>query len=170
MKYKIMHGTGTFAKLKVLEKQMDRVCKARNKVLKELGAERFATLRGVLCGGMVAVELAAKPEGFKVYDRSHPRFFAPKADNTEWSAKFNDLPTLPYSALNDIVGFKSGQMTGHESGGFAIHRCPGIEFGKTVILLETDAKAKYSPENADIVEILESEYVRLSEAIDKKKA
>lgn len=168
MKYKIEQGTETFAKLEVLHKEMKRVDRAVWKLLKELRANRC--VQGTcLAGGLRAVEMNKKPEGWVHFSKPSLMLFAPKATNKEWLEKFKKLPTVPYSAMNDIVGFKGGNMTA-DGDGFSIVRCPGIEFGKTVMLLDTGPKSKYVPPNGDIVEILESEYDRLSEAIEKGKA
>lgn len=161
MKYKILKGTETFEKLTALYKEMERVRDAVDPILKEYGTDRYISTQGELVGGIHALELKTKPEGFKVIGKPWQRLYAPKASNTKEYKRFCALPTLPFSALNDILGFKGGALM--DGGGLSWVNCPGIEFHDKHVLLDLPNKCKYTAPNADIVEIFESEYVRLSE-------
>jgi hypothetical protein len=96
----------------------------------------------------------------------YQKLFYPKATNKALLRRISALPTLKPKELNEIVGFRGG-MSVTSTGDFVVHRAPGIEWKKDVILMEVPAGAKYTPPSKDIVEILESEYLRLS--ADKRK-
>ncbi len=166
MKYRIAKGTETYAKLAALYKRMDAARKAVFPVLDELGAKRYAPCRG-LAGGIMAVEFRTPPEGWKRAGKPGQDLYEPKMSNKEMRERLKALPVLKYEELNTIVGFKEGTSVDEDSGSFVQHRCPGMYMGKDAVLLDT-GYAKYKPANADIVEILESEYRRLKEADEKR--
>lgn len=165
MKYRIAKGTETYAKLAALYKLMEAARKAVFPVLDELGAKRYAPRRG-LAGGIMAVEFRTPPEGWKRIGKPGQDLYAPKVSNKEMVERLKALPVLKYEELNSIVGFKQGTTVDEDSGSFVQYRCPGMYMVKDAVLLDT-GNAKYTPPNADIVEILESEYRRLKEADEK---
>lgn len=167
MKFKILKGTETFEKLTALYKRMLKADRARNPILDELGSKRFAPVRG-LAGGILAVEFGKPPAGWKRIGKPWQNLYEPTVKNKEMIAKLKALPVLKYDELNAIVGFKEVDHMDDEAGTWTRIRCPGVRWKKEVILMDT-GRAKYTPPNADIIEILESEYVRLSEEKRKKE-
>jgi hypothetical protein len=167
MKFKIEKGTETYRKLMALKKRMEGARKAVNEVLDELGAKRYTPAYGAMVGGISGVELAAKPEGWVRVGGGNSRIYYPSVKNTAMRERLKALPTVSHDALNRIVGFKRHDHIDEDGGVWRRFNCPGIQFVQDAVLLDT-GKAKYTPPNGDIVEILESEYNRLAEAGRKK--
>ena len=167
MKFKIEKGTETYGKLMALKKRMTAARKAVNAVLDELGAERYTPAYGAMVGGISGVELSAKPEGWVRVGGGSSRIYYPSAKNKAMRERFHALPKVSHDELNEIVGFKRSEEIDDETLVWRRYNCPGVHFGQGVVLMDT-GRAKYSPLNADIVEILESEYRRLSEKEEKR--
>lgn len=168
MKFKIEAGTETYVKLMALKKRMDAAHKAVNKVLDELGAQRYQAAYGAMLGGISAVELPSKPEGWVQVGARSSRLFYPSAKNTAWRDRLKALPTLKHDELNSVVGFNPQHRIDEDRMVWKRYKAPGIQFLKNAVLLDTGA-ADYTPPNADIVEILESEYRRLEQLANTKK-
>lgn len=167
MKFKIEKGTETYVKLMDLKKQMEAARKAKHRLLHELGAVRYVPARGYLEGGMDAVEFDAQREGWVRIGGRNSKLYYPNSKNTELRERLKALPKVAHAALNTIVGFKPVDEIDEESLVWRRYNCPGVQFLRDAVLLDT-GKAKYTPPNGDIVEILESEYNRLAEAGRKK--
>lgn len=176
MKYKILKGTATYHKLEALCKRMMAADRAAYKLVQEIRKEMglphkgskhtYASQSDVLAGGIMAIGFDAKPEGWKVVGEPWQKLFAPKANRKDLWERIKVLPKLQLHELNDIVGFKKG-MSASKDLSWVIHRAPGMEWVDEAFLMEVPSNCKYTPPNADIVEILESEYQRLSQ--EKKK-
>jgi hypothetical protein len=161
MKFKIEKGTGTYEKLMALKKRCLAAHAATNAVLDELGASQYIRPSGSISGGIVSVEFASKPEGWRKSDWGQGTF-QPKVTNVEWVEKLKALPIVPASDLNKIVGFVPQRK------GLTKHLRPALDWDAAPILLSVNDAVDYTPPNADIVEILGSEYRRLLE--DKKRS
>jgi hypothetical protein len=160
MKFKILKGTETYDKLTELKRRCDEAHAALVAVLDELGTDEYIEPHGLLAGGVIAIRLATKPEGWRNSDWGKG-FYVPKRNNQEWNTRLYSLPLIKNKELNDIVGFMP-----HRKGLTMLQR-PGIEWMTEQVVLTMDPESKYTPPNADIIEILESEYQRLNEAADK---
>lgn len=81
------------------------------------------------------------------------------------------LPVLRNEELNSIVGFKKVDHIDEDTGRWYRMSRPGLYRGKDCFLMDTGMipGSKYTPPNADIVEILESEYERLLDASKKNR-
>jgi hypothetical protein len=165
MKFKILKGTETYAKLDALWKQITDSRKAVNKLLDELGTHEFIDGNGI-AGGLGAVAFRDKPEGW-VRSGYGPGLYYPSAKNRAMRERIAGLPVVPHSALNDIVGFKPSTSFDGDRGRMVRHRSPGFGPAEGCFTMTVSSTAKYTPPNADIIEILESEYQRLMEAADK---
>lgn len=159
MKYKVLKGTETFKKLSDLKKEIDRVSKDAYAVVKKLGATEYCEKSHRLAGGISAIGFEKKPEGYKNVDNEWRNLYYPKASNKDICKMIESLPTLPYEALNDIIGFKGPQTTS-ESRGIGWVNTVGIKFGKNFMLIDVYNGCKFKP-NKDTKEILESEYIKL---------
>jgi hypothetical protein len=167
MKFKILKGTETYAKLDTLWKQIIASRKATNKFINELGAHEFMDGNGI-AGGLSAVAFREKPEGW-VKSAYGPGLYYPSAKNRTMRDRIAALPVVPHSALNEIVGFKPTTSIDEDRGRMVRHRAPGFGPAKGCFTMTVSSTAKYTPPNADIIEILESEYLRLMESKPKKK-
>ena len=180
MKYKIPEGTETYKKLEALWKRMMAAdAEAYNLVQairKEMGLpwkgteHNYAANNNALAGGLVAIQFDAKPEGWKRVGKPHQRLFAPMAKRKDLCDRFRALPTVPLQDLNGIVGFERFVGLSANGEGMVAYRAPGLQWVDGAFLMTVPVKAKYTPPNADFVEILESEYQRLAEAGRKEEA
>lgn len=176
MKYKILKGTATYGQLEALWKRMMAADRAAYKLVQDIrkvmglpykgSKHTYASQNDLLAGGIMAIGFDTKPDGWKVVGEPWQKLFAPKANQKELWDRIKVLPKLQLHELNDIVGFKKGVSAGNDLS-WVIHRAPGMEWVDGAFLMEVPSACKYTPPNADIVEILESEYRRLSE--EKKK-
>jgi DNA-directed RNA polymerase subunit N (RpoN/RPB10) len=160
MYFKIEKGTDTFKKLSELKKQIDSITQQAKDVVTELGGERYCHHRYKLAGGISAIEFKKKPDGWKSVGESWQDLHMPLAKNKEACNKVENLPTLDYEVLNKIVGFK-GPQTVSSGNGLAFVKTVGLNWctGK-YYLMEVATGCKYKP-LSDIVEILESEFLKL---------
>jgi hypothetical protein len=149
---------------------MDNAFKASKALSKELGADEWVPHRA-LAGGIMACKFKVKPEGWKRLGAKYSDLYEPMEKNKALRDRLAALPVIPYKELNELVGFKRVDHIDENTGVWRRMSCPGLVVLKDCFLLDTgDASiSKYTPPNADIVEILESEYQRLWEAGKKKR-
>ncbi len=166
MKYKILKGTDTFKKLKDVQTKMIVAGDASQKLCKELGGADAYTNGQYAAGGIDAIGFDKDPD-VKVWCRAGKKWqnlWYPRSikSNKELLQKFRDLPKVELSEINDIVGFKSGFTGGDGVNVFMVHvKSVGLQFLSKMILMEVENKMKFKP-NKDMVEIKESEFLKLS--------
>lgn len=165
MKFKIEKGTGTFNKLIALRNEIKLVRDQAFAVVQEFGANEFCKAQWSLAGGIAAIKFDNPPEGWKILDK-YQNLYYPKAKNKVALLKFATLTTIPYSALNDIVGFLGNQTVPYGQGICWVNTV-GMKFGENYMLMEVREGAKYKA-IPDVIEILESEFEILSKSIDEE--
>lgn len=168
MKFKVVKGTKLFDQLVDVQKEIRRVNGEARKLVESLGYKKYWP-SSELAGGIVAIHCpTGKPEGWAVFWKDEKHCYMPaknKKENKELWAKINALPVLEYSYLNDLLDYKPLTHRTDNRVSFG----PGIQWEKDYVLLEFAdyVAAKYKPVK-DMIEILESEYVKLSKLKNKK--
>ena len=165
MKFKIEKGTGLFEAFLVLKERI-RITNAQAfEVVEELGLTRYCPELYCLAGGISAFVIDdftqfKRKNWAAINARKYSNFFFPKKikANEALLAKIKALPKLQYNELNDLIQFKAGSTT---ILGWALH--PGVIWRDDFVLIDTTEGQIYEPV-ADMIEILESEYIRLKNA------
>lgn len=164
MKYKIKKGTETFKKLVILQQHIKEVESEAFKIVESLGATKYCKAFNKLAGGISAIRLEKKPEGFKNVDKDWRMLFYPKASNKKVCKEIESLPTIKYDELNNIIGFEAPQTVSCERGIGWVNTV-GLIFGKDFMLLDVENGCVFKP-NKDTIEILESEYQKLKSKLN----
>ena len=159
MKYKIQAGTDTYnLLLKVKADIVTAQAEART-LLKELGGTAFMEAEGVLAGGISAIRFPVKKAGWKFH--RHDGFFRPKETNLNVIKRISELPVVEYTAVNSILNFEPQYIYVKREETMAQVNYPALFFRKDHILLEVDIDALYPEPPVDVVEILDSEFVKI---------
>ncbi|UOR06272.1 hypothetical protein MUN82_04050 [Hymenobacter aerilatus] len=157
MKFKIVKGTALFEKLSELQAKCTECNKAARALADQQGANGFASGRNMIAGGIAALCFDDKPEGYRLLQQ--PNYYYPKV--TKANRPLHDaiaaLPTVGNDDLNGLLNYKFQTVCDGDKMYWASR--PGVIWGEEQILVDT-GKAKYEPV-ADMIEILESEYLRL---------
>lgn len=160
MKYKIEKGTPVYDQMDALWKEASRCHDASYELAGEFGTTKIARSRKNVAGGIAAFQLDKKPEGWKMVGKKEQRLYFPKANLKELIKRINDLPVITDEQVCAILNFKP--QTVSTEGGIAFLTVPTIELKDSVFLIDLPIYAKWDvPEG--VVEILESEYLKLSE-------
>lgn len=160
MKFKILKGTETFQKLTDLKSEMNRCNSEASSLSKSLGGcikgTHLGKGYGCISGGLAGIKMETKPDGWKNASTQYYGFYIPKINkaNKHLLDRIELLPTVRHEDLNAIVGFEM------QSSGRRWFNCPGVHWTKEYVLLEVDNECDFTP-NCDMIEILESEYVKL---------
>ncbi len=161
MKFKVSAGNETYEKFMALREKIDLVNTESEAVVESLGGKRYCKGHNVAYGGIAAIQfLRQPPQGFKMVGESYRNLYYPKATQKELIKKFNLLPTIRYDEINDIVNFHAPQ-TINSGEGLQWISCIGLHWGKEDVLITIPDGAKYTAPK-HVIEILESEYERLS--------
>lgn len=160
MHFKISKGSKTFTDLQTLLAEMQRCNVAATKLANELGATnggRHLSRAHVVAGGISGIKLDSKPNGWKGTHRDYYGYYIPKISkaNREISNKIASLPVVSHDDLNAVVGFHEHYKDGRW------YTSPALNWGDDYVLLHTSPGCDFTP-NADMIEILESEYVKLT--------
>lgn len=159
MKFKIDKGTETYQKITVLNDRINQVRHQIKDLNEEVGAEGAMTSSSHLAGFIAGFKFPQKPDGWKSASKSYPIFF-PKSirKNTPLLERIAAIELIDFKVLNEIVGFKP--QTYCEGSTVKFIKSVGYALRDDYCLLSVSERAKFTP-NADMVEILESEYLRL---------
>ena len=166
MKFKIIKGTETYEKFMVLKSKIDFVNAESVKLVESLGAQKFCKRSNIAYGGISAIQFEEKPQGWKKVGEDYQNFYFPKATEKVVNKAINELPFVRYDEINEIVGFKAPQTVPCDRGLQWID-CVGLFWGIDCIVIYVTEGAEYTP-TADLVEILDSEYLRLKAEKGKK--
>lgn len=163
MKYTIAKGTPTFDKLTELRKKADEANKAANALANEFTGHpeegaKYARDSDCFAGGIKAIRMYEKPEGWRHVSKKWRMLFMPKADNKEALKRISELPRVSLEDLNSLVGFKRYASANSGGLGLTFYNAPGVYWLDDEHLLDVSAKAKFTP-NEDMTEILESVYL-----------
>lgn len=155
MKFKVEKGTDTYNKLsEVFDKIKDYNNQAMS-LANKLGSEEFGISFKGVAGGISCIKYKDKPEGFKVVGKPYQNLFMPKANNKKLWEEINELPILSFDEFNSVIGFEP------QFKGLKFYRTYGYTHLNDKFLIDT-GDADYTPKD-DMIEILESEYKKLSE-------
>lgn len=160
MKFKILKGTKTFHKLKDLKAKMQKCNIQAADLSKELGGSTDGTYLGkgydCISGGLSGIKMETKPNGWKNASKKYEGFYIPKINkaNQELLDRIEALETVKYEDLNAVVGFEM------QARGMRWFNCPGVHWTKEYVLLDVQNECEFNP-NSDMIEILESEYMKL---------
>jgi len=161
MKFKILKGTPTFEKLQGLYQLIISINKKTKALVERLGAEQFLRNDNYLAGAPIGFQFDKCPDGWKSEGQG---CYFPKANlkaNKPLLAEIKALPKLDKQELLTILGYKPMQR----GKGNIIYFSPSFRWGNEFCLLEVQEDIKFTP-NADMIEILSSEYKTLSNQID----
>lgn len=169
MKFKVLKGTPLFDQLTVIEKKIDSCNKATRLLVERLGFKQFYKKNFVLAGGfygLIPLDGKTKPDGYSwaFNDRTGNAVMpAKRKANAEILAEIKALPTVEYDELNKVLNYDDSiSRRPGSSHGVVTSFCPGVVWKKNFILVNVPVySGKYKPP-VGMVEILESEYTKLS--------
>lgn len=173
MKFKVLKGTKLFDQLTKVGEDIREADNTAYKLGKELGYKSIRGGRHVLGGGISAFQSSELPKGWKyAYPKSDREAVFPmnKKVNKELLDRIAALPKVEHEALNKILKFdpwKHNDKAYNGDGSFKIQWYPGIQWKDEYVLLDVSEYMVYKPVK-DMIEILESEYEKLSKAKNKK--
>ena len=159
MYYRVNPDTKTYQEFENFYKKVEEYNKIAIDFRNSLGFTKHLIPRDNVGGGILAVYSPTQPEGYKkfVSRTLTSGWWQPKANNKEMLEKFNSLPTVTRDELNEIIGFKKQFLSFVFVYGYAVTKSE-IE---DCYIIGINEKADFSP-SKDLVEILASEYKRLS--------
>lgn len=118
-------------------------------------------------GGLVAIELDHKPDGWKRVGQDWQRLYAPKATQKQIYKEWDALPVVTNNEVKDMLNY--GSYVGMKDGRLTSNTMPGLVFSDDYILIETSCLAlTYVPVDG-MIEILESEFNALRNAVVRKE-
>ena len=173
MYYKIEGGTLLFATISAFFSKMEKSKEAVKKLVKEVGAENFATNRQTYLAGTINAFYfpGGKPDNnWKIMGETYQNLFYPKAapkENKTLHKKILDLPKVHQDELKKPLNY--GNYTYASGGGFAWNTLPAITYSDKVILLHVDDHVEWTPV-ADVIEITGSEFNEIKEKIEAEHA
>lgn len=170
MKFKVFKGTELYIQLVAIQKKADQCQQASQKLAKSIGAINVATRGNNIAGGVDGFEFEPgkepdllmwmRPDRHNNKNLFYPRYGKKYTQNQELHDKIAALPVVKFNEYNAIIGFES------QFGGNLVHyRCYGLKIHKDFALVSIGEGAKYTPNSADMIEILESEYKMLEKKI-----
>jgi hypothetical protein len=165
MKYKILPGTPLFDSIQELKRFGIEADKSAEKWIIDFFGEfkKYVMPYGNTWGGISAVVLDQKPEGWRIHGDKWNSCFAPKAVNKKIWAEWAALPCVKDSEIKTLLNY--GTYSGVKSGGgmgIIWSTMPGLVIANDYVLVEASEIAKaYTPVDG-MVEILGSEFLELS--------
>ena len=163
MYFKILKGTKLFDKLMKVDEKRKLAIKAANKILTEIGTQRYVRPADSVGGGIRAFELTVCPDGWKPVMRGRfENCFFPKATakNKDLLARIEALPIIKSANYAEALKYTPQGVD------LKFSICPGIEFKPKVILIDALVE-DYKPLK-DMIEITEGEYRKLAATKSKK--
>jgi len=161
MKFKVLKGTETYNKLQAFQEKSKELRKIALDFANSLGFEEYIENQKHRAGGISAFVSREKKEGYKqVFTRHRSNLIFPKTTkaNKELIAKIEALPVITDDEYNSIIGFKSDFYGLQFIRAFGYRR---VNI-KDCYLIDLSGVTKYTPK-PDMIEILESEYISLSQ-------
>jgi hypothetical protein len=161
MKFKVLKGTETYNKLQAFQEKGNEVRKIALDFANSLGFEEYIENQKHRVGGISAFVSREKKEGYKqVFTRHRSNLIFPKTTkaNKELLAKIEALPVITDDEYNSIIGFKSNFYELNFVRAFGYRKSNKED----CYLIDLSGVTKYTPK-PDMIEILESEYISLSQ-------
>lgn len=167
MKYKVLPESSLFSDIQELRRRGIESDKAAEKWIIDFFGEfkKYVMPCGNIWGGIEAVELPRKPDGWKVYGDSWSGCFAPKAVNKKIWREWRELPRVRTGEMKALLNY--GNYSGpNPNGGFGLvwSSFPGLTISDSIILVETSEVAKAYVPVEGMVEILGSEFLELQKS------
>ena len=161
MKYKIAPGTETFKRLHELLQRIDAIKLQSQTLCEELGAKGVYSYNSELAGHIAGFTFDKKPENWRPADKNGSFLYYPKAvKNTQpIRDKIAAIPRIEFKELNQIVGFTPFSYP--DGSGIRIIKHIGYVMMSEYCLVDVHSETPNYTPNADMVEILESEFFRL---------
>lgn len=166
MKFKILKATKLFKLLIELQNEMKRCNKLAYDITESLGYKSMRGKFGTLAGGISSIVIEdKKPNNWRKCNTGSKEYFPMKRKaNEDLLNKISALPVVEYDDLNKLVKFDPFDREGRH-----INFHPGISWHKNYVLISiSDYYTRYKPVK-DMIEILESEYNKLSTPKTKKQ-
>lgn len=162
MHYKIESGSELYERMMQLQEE----CKEANKVCqdyvnKTYGDEtKWASDNYCIGGGLKAVQLDEKPEGYKSVGDSWQHLFQPYARNKKAWKEWDALPKVKQDELKSLLNY--GNYSGAKQGGFMMSTLPNVYWKEDFILVKcAEFATSYEPVEG-MTEILASEFNELN--------
>jgi len=139
----------------LLSKKKDCEIKAEALAV-SFGGNGFSKAIMSLGGGIGIVRMPEKRKHW--VKTSHPSCYAPGKLAKEDKKLINELPTVSFDELNEILGYTEFTKPNPNGSGHLVRWVPVFYWYKSVFVFTVDAKDPYRPSNPDIKEITRSEY------------
>ena len=161
MKFKVLKGTVLFQQLEELFIKVNSAHKAALSLIKEIGANSYRPSSWSIGGGISSLAFNEEKDSKMWKKMSYGKFeYMPKTNNKEGRELMNKIHELPMVSWSDLT-----KLLTTEDDPFW---CPGVVKTDECFLFDiSDKHAKKL--NADLIEILNSEYFALKEAHEAKK-
>lgn len=161
MKYKVEKGTPLFDAFDDVY-TLIKYCNTKALELSEsLGFKEFGSNTSEIAGGIYCFYSEEKKEGYKTVGKPYQNLIFPKAQNKELLLKIAELPVVKLEQYNELISFK--QRFSSDERGLIHIRSFGSQISNcgNYYLLDIDPKSDFEIKEG-MIEILESEYIRLS--------
>lgn len=163
MKFKVEKGTETYDKFEELFERIDKYDDEAIEMRNSLGFKKHCLHQENVGGGIYGIFSSEKIEGFKKHPRHHS-LWIPKIANKEIIEKFKSLPVVTRDEYNDVIGFEQQFV------GLTLYRTYGLKKSEVedCYLITMGENVEFKP-SKDLIEIVGSEYKRLSEKSTKEQ-
>jgi hypothetical protein len=161
MYFKVKEKSKLFEQLKAIETRIKEANDAATTLVKEMGYEDFYRKSfPYVGGGISAIVSKTRPADWASMAAKFgkPNLYMPKRHSKGkvlWD-KIEALPLVKNDEIYKIINYPTGLMV-----------TPGIRFGKATFLIQIDESINYVPVKG-MVEILASEFKKLSEIVNKE--
>lgn len=167
MRFKVLKGTQLFDELVALSNELSRCRKEALKIMKEVGGTYIRGCNMVVGGGISAIALPEKPDGWRNAYTDMKGEYMPRNDRASGKAladKIKVLPVVEYEVFKKLIKYDY-----HDHDTNRISFCPAVTWRPTYILIAiSEQYPRYKPVK-DMIEITTSEYNKLAEEKKKKK-
>lgn len=166
MKFKVLKGTDLFKKLDDFRKEMVRCNKLAFDIVEELGYKQMRGKYNTIAGGISSIVIDGTPPanwkqvGYKEY------FPMKRKVNKELLDRIAKLPVVDGDDLNKILKYNPFNRKDPDDRRMSFH--PGINWGDAYILIDVSNGNNYK-QLPDMIEILDSEFSTLTQALKKSK-
>lgn len=158
--YAIHKNTELFGKVNAVFSKVNEVNSIADKLAIELGGTGSCKNQYKLAGGISAIEFeGGKPsDDWKQVGDKYQNLFYPKAKSKQLNAKLDELPTMDYNEMTDVIGFEQPQSFCTNNGFSWVH-CPHIFLtdDDNFIMLEIQKGMRYDVPDG-VIEINQEQF------------
>lgn len=174
MKFKIMKGTELYKELAALAKKCKECESAAHALAEKYGAEgAYSSSSGsTRAGGIAGFKFAKDRFPDKAFwmqvdrhntpDAWYPRRGKKYSCNASIHHEIDALPQVSFDEYNKVIGFKSG--FGCSSEGISHFKSYGLNVYRGYALIVVPEGAEFKPPTKELIEIVESEYIKLKKS------